>query len=252
MRHEKSSKANSIFVGSHHITPETKPLTKEFLDAVRKGELEKTKSALNQNPSLINAKDEKGISAVLLAAYHGHQNIAEFLASNKPNINIFEASTTGKTERVRALINKEPELVNSYSTDGFTPLHLASFFGHAETVKMLLERKAPVNAVAKNPTKVMPLHSALAGDENSIIEMLVNHGADVNAAQQAGYTPLHEAAQSGNLQAAILLLGHGARVNVKADSGKTPLGLTMMEGREAGSKEDRGRVAEFLRDHGAV
>ncbi len=85
-----------------------------------------------------------------------------------------------------------------------------------------------------------------------IIEMLVDHGADVNAAQQAGFTPLHEAAQSGNLQAAILLLSHGAKINVKADNGKTPLALTLVEGREAGSKEDRDRVAEFLRDHGAL
>jgi uncharacterized protein len=227
-------------------------LTNEFLAAVKKGELEKTKSALMKDPSLINAQDEKGISAVLLAAYHGHRDIAEFLASNKPNMNIFEASTTGKTDRARALINKEPQLVNSYSSDGFTPLHLAAFFGRPETVKMLLEKKAQVNAVAKNSTRVMPLHSALAGGDMPIIEMLVDHGADVNASQQAGYTPLHEAAQSGNLQAAILLLSHGAKINVKADNGKTPLALTMMEGREAGSKEDRERVSEFLRDHGAA
>ena len=96
-------------------------MTNEFLDAVRKGELEKTKLALRKDPSLINARDEKGISAVLLAAYHGHRHIAEFLASNKPNINIFEASTTGKTNRARALIIKDPELVNAYSIDGFTP-----------------------------------------------------------------------------------------------------------------------------------
>ncbi len=226
-------------------------MTKEFLEAVKKGELEKTRAALRKDPLLINAQDEKGISALLLAAYHGHRDLAEFLASNKPNMNIYEASTTGKTERAIALLSNEPELVNSYSNDGFTPLHLAAFFGRPETAKMLLERKAPVNAVAKNSTKVMPLHSALAGGSTPIAEMLVDHGADVNAAQQAGYTPLHEAAQSGNLQAAILLLGHGAKINAKTDNGKTPLALTTMEGREAGSKEDRERVAEFLRDHGA-
>ncbi len=227
-------------------------MTKEFLDSVKRGELEQTKTALRKDPSLINAQDEKGISAVLLAAYHGHRDLAEFLASNKPSVNIYEASTTGKTGQAIALLRKEPELVNSYSSDGFTPLHLASFFGRPETVKMLLESKAHVNAVAKNPTKVMPLHSALAGGSMPIIEMLVDHGADVNAAQQAGFTPLHEAAQSGNLQAAILLLSHGAKINVKADNGKTPLALTLVEGREAGSKEDRDRVAEFLRDHGAL
>lgn len=229
----------------------TRSMTAEFLEAVKKGNLEKVRASLHTDPTLLNAHDEKGLSAVLLAAYHGHKDIADFLASNKPNLNIFEASTAGKIERVRALISKEPQLVNSYSTDGFTPLHLASFFGHAEIVKMLLEKKVSVNAVAKNPTKVMPLHSALARGEMPIIEMLVDHGAEINASQQAGYTPLHEAAQSGNLQAAILLLSHGANINPKADNGKTPLALTMIEGREAGSKEDRERVAEFLRDHGA-
>ncbi len=227
-------------------------MTKEFLDSVKKGEMEQTKAALRRDHSLINAQDEKGISAILLAAYYGHRDLAEFLASNKPGMNIYEASATGKTDWALALIRKDAGLVNSVSPDGFTPLHLASFFGRVETVKMLLERKAPVNLVAKNSTKVMPLHSALAGGSMPIIEMLVDHGADVNAVQQAGFTPLHEAAQSGNLQAAILLLSHGARINVKTDNGKTPLALTMMEGREAGSKEDRDRVAEFLRDHGAI
>ncbi len=218
---------------------------------MRRGDLEEIKASLRKNPSLVNALDEKGISAVLLAAYHGHRDLAEFLASNKPNINIYEASASGKIEQVRSLLGKEPQLVSSYSADGFTPLHLASFFGHTEIVKILLERKAMVNAVAKNPTKVMPLHSALARGEMPIIELLVTHGADVNATQQGGFTALHAAAQSGNLQATILLLSHGAKIDAKAENGKTPLALTSTEGREAGSKDDRDHVAEFLRDHGA-
>ncbi len=222
----------------------------EFLEAVKKGDAERVRALFQKDSSLANAQDQKGVSAVLLASYHGHKDLAELLASRKPDLNILEASATGKTSRISLLIRKDPASVNSYSSDGFTALHLAAFFGGAEAVRLLLENKAPVNAVAKNPMKVTPLHSALARNDLPVVELLVAHGADVNATQQNGYTPLHEAAQNGNLQAIILLLSHGAKINAKTEDGKTPLALTTIDSREAGSREDRERVAEFLRDHG--
>lgn len=225
-------------------------MAEEFLEVVKKGDTERVRALIQKDQSAGNAIDPKGVSAVLLASYFGHTDLADFLASRKPDLNIFEASATGKTSRISHLIRKDPASINSYSSDGFTALHLAAFFGGAAAVQLLLENKASVNAVAENPMKVTPLHSALARNDLPVVELLVAHGADVNATQQGGYTPLHEAAQNGNLEATILLLSHGAKINAKTENGKTPLALTMIDSHEAGSREDRERVAEFLRDHG--
>ena len=47
-------------------------------------------------------------------------------------VGIFAAAAKGQTAELQSLIEKDPELVNAYSPDGFTPLGLAAFFGHAE------------------------------------------------------------------------------------------------------------------------
>jgi uncharacterized protein len=99
--------------------------------------------------------------------------------------------------------------------------------------------------------KVMPLHSAAARSQIEISELLLSHGANVNARQEGGFAPLHEAAQSGNLRMAELLLKHGADVDAMTDKGKTPLALTKEERREAGPKEEREHVASFLIANGA-
>jgi uncharacterized protein len=145
---------------------------------------------------------------------------------------------------------KNPSIVNSFSGDGFTALHLAAFFGHKDAVRFLIEKGADVNAVAKNMMKVMPLHSAVAHNQVEISEMLVQRGADVNATQEGGITPLHESAQNGNVEITELLIENGAKVNARTTDGRTPFALTGTEGREAGPKEKRAKVAEILREHG--
>ena len=227
-------------------------MSEEFFNAIKEGESARVEQMVNRNPSLVNAKDSQGMSPVTVATYYGRSKIAEVLVSQGATLTLHEASMAGKLEIVKSLIARNPADVNSYSLDGFTPLHLAAFFGRVEIVRYLLVVGADANAVAKNMMKVMPLHSAVAHNQLEISELLIAQGADVNARQEGGFVPLHEAAQSGNLEIARLLLKHGAEVNAKSDNGKTPLALTREEGPEAGKKEDRERVAVFLIKSGAV
>ena len=45
---------------------------------------------------------------------------------------MFEAATFGDLDRLTELLAEDPELVDAISGDGFTPLHLAAFFGQSD------------------------------------------------------------------------------------------------------------------------
>ena len=154
------------------------------------------------------------MSELLQAIYQGDQAKADELLAADPELDVFEAAAVGRADRVRELLDGDPSLTNAWAEDGFQPLGLASFFGHTETVRMLLEQGAEVNSASRNEMKVMPLHSAAAtGDPDAryeIAKLLLEHGADANARQQDDFTPLMAADQSGDERLIRLLEEHGA------------------------------------------
>ena len=153
------------------------------------------------------------MSDVLEAMYRGDRGEAERLATGR-ELDIFEASALGEAERVRRLVAADPSLANAWAADGFQPLGLASFFGHQETARVLVEAGSEVNSASRNPMKVMPLHSAAAAQDpdvrHSIAKLLLDAGADPNARQQDDYTPLMAADQHGDARLRELLVAHGA------------------------------------------
>ena len=137
-----------------------------------------------------------------------------------------------------------------------TPLHVASSsLISAESVRLLIEHGA--DATAKNETRRTPLHlvsswvSAIARvsslirrraeiigqvdcDWNSsgwdvtkaeTVQLLIEHGADVTAKDEASSTPLHLACSHGSAKTVQLLIEHGADVAAQDESHRTPLHL---------------------------
>jgi len=198
-------------------------MNQEFIDAATQGNVAKVKEMLQGDPSLAQSRDEKGLSVVLKATYYGKRDVVEALLASGVELNIFEAAATGQTDRVRALIEREPALVDSYSPDGFAPLSLAAFFGHPDTVDALLAAGAEVSAPSRETMKLTPLASALATGHNQIARTLIEHGANVNAKGDTDVTPLHTAAARGNIEAATFLLEHGADINATTTDGKKPI-----------------------------
>lgn len=224
---------------------EDSAMSQEFMNAVAQGDAAEVKEMLARNPRLARSKDEKGVSAILKATYHRKTDVVRLLLDSGCEIDIFEAAATGQTERARALIERDPALANVFSADGFTPLALAVFFGHRDTVEALLAAGADVNATSRESMKVTPLQSAAAAREVAIARVLIAHGANVNARDgESKFTPLHEAAATGQIDLATLLLDQGADVNARMSDGKTPLGFAL--------ERNQTEMAAFLRARGAV
>lgn len=154
-------------------------------------------------------------SDVLRALYQGQKAQAEALAdAKKENITLFEAAALGRARDVAVLLHMRRELALDFTPEGFTPLHLAAFFGHHYCVRLLLDERADPNAVSKNALALTPLHSATANHDEAtaepIVAALLNAGADPNAKQAGGFTPLHAAQDNQHARVERLLRAKGA------------------------------------------
>ena len=145
------------------------------------------------------------------ALYGGDRARADELAAGA-ELDIDEASSLGRADRVRELLQDDPTLATRRSSDGFTPLHYAAFFGTAEVAALLLAQGADPGAVAENEMRVQPLHSAAAVQATETARLLLDAGADPNARQEGGFRPIDAAVQSGNEELYALLVERGAEL----------------------------------------
>ena len=86
---------------------------------------------------------------------------------------------------------------------------------------------------ARDDTHSTPLHIASSKRSAETVDLLIQNGADVNAQNVNGSTPLHVAASSHlALEGTIvrLLLRRGANVDAKDSEGRTPLDIALLEG----------------------
>jgi ankyrin repeat protein len=168
-------------------------------------------------------------SKVLAALYHNRRDEARQLAEGTA-LTIWEAAALGRDERVGQLLDADPALATAWSPDGYPPVGLAAFFAGASTVRLLLDRGAAVDAAARNPMKVQPLHAAVGARNADSVALLLERGADVNARQQVGYTPLMGAAAAGRQDLVGLLLRHGADPSLQSEDGKTAADIAREHG----------------------
>ena len=162
-------------------------MSNKVFEAIRSGDGAAVRRQLAIDPAAAEARDEQGISALLFALYHRQEDLARAIRSSLSATDLWEAAALGEVDRLRALLDAEPEAAGRFSADGFTPLHLAAFFRRAETLRLLLQRGADPDAVARNPMSVRPLHSAVAGGDEACVEELLAAGADPDGRQQKGF-----------------------------------------------------------------
>lgn len=197
--------------------------TESIRAAVSNRDLSSVERLLRETPDLAQAKTKDGVSLLLSAKYVGADDIANLIAAARDDLDIFEASATGNLLRVHDLVAMEWAMLEQFSPDGFTPLHLAVFFKHAGVARFLLANGANADVVARNSSAVRPIHSAAATRDAGTVRVILAAGADPNARQAGGHTALHSAILHRNVPMVIALLAAGTDPTIGNDKEQSPM-----------------------------
>ncbi|XP_074815167.1 poly [ADP-ribose] polymerase tankyrase-2 isoform X3 [Natator depressus] len=174
------------------------------------------------DPSIVSLQ---GFTALQM----GNESVQQLLQEGIPLSNsdadrqLLEAAKAGDVDTVKKLCTIQS--VNCRDIEGrqSTPLHFAAGYNRVSVVEYLLQHGADVHA--KDKGGLVPLHNACSYGHYEVAELLVKHGAVVNVADLWKFTPLHEAAAKGKYEICKLLLQHGADSTKKNRDGNTALDL---------------------------
>jgi 26S proteasome non-ATPase regulatory subunit 10 len=140
---------------------------------------------------------------------------ALFEAAGKGNVAVIEKLSEEDLKKSRLLRNEDER----------TLLHVAAANGHVDAVKAIVEGASDTKSLVNVSDEEgwTPLHSAVSGGRDAVVEVLIALGADVGAANNGGRTALHYAASKNHIEIANLLIRSGAKINKKDSVGCTPL-----------------------------
>jgi hypothetical protein len=125
------------------------------------------------------------------------------------------------------------------------PLHDAAYAGDTAMVRQLLKRGA--NIEEKNENGMQPLQLAAIMGHNETVELLLDHGANINARRNpAGETPLTQAVEGGQPETVKLLLCRGADPDLVTRDGMTALKFARVWGNMAPKERDKYAEIERL------
>lgn len=197
-------------------------MTQQLIQSAEAGDLATVTQLLKAGADL-NGRDERGRTAVMAATHTNQVEIVRVLIEAGADINIRDnrsdnpflyASAEGLFEIVKLTIDAQadPRLTNRF---GGTALIPAAERGHVEIVRELLTRTdVDVNHI-NNLGWTALLEAIILSDggerHQQIVQLLVDHGADVNLADGNGVTPLAHARQRGFEKIVEILLKAGAR-----------------------------------------
>lgn len=209
----------------------------ELHDAVVSNDENAVRTILQTAPSYdVNRRDEKGRTALWVAANAGHDKIVEILCDrDEIDVNskgeafynpLLCATLNGHDRVVQILLDKDIE-INPKTVEGFTPLMLSASQGNETIVKMLLDHDQ-TDLGSSMPT---PLSLAISNGHMAIGWQLLNAEMDRNPMSCAGRTPLSWASESDNKNAAQLILEMpGTNPNLHDQDGRTPMSRAAEQG----------------------
>ena len=146
----------------------------------------------------------------------------DFQLSNVATDTAFlSACEGGHVTEVDCLLHALPNPDAREGQNNCTGIHLAAMNGHSDVVRLLLEAGADKDAAMQHGTTA--LHPAAANGHSDVARLLLEAGADNDAAMQHGTTALHKAALHGHLDVVRLLLEARADKDAVMQDGTTAL-----------------------------
>jgi len=143
---------------------------------------------------------------------------------------LFKGCAKGETALVKSLLDSKKVGLDCMDEEGNTPLHWATVGGHVELTQLLVDHGADVEAKSKDG--FTPLHSVAQEDHYKIMEVLLNAKAkvDVPNIEDNCNTTLHYTACWGAVECTKLLIARGATIDAKAADLSTPLSFAAEKG----------------------
>jgi ankyrin repeat protein len=167
------------------------------------GKLEACRLLLEHNAE-VDSQNDNGSTPFLISSKHGHRDVARLLLDHNADV------------RVR-------------NTNGNTPLHFAASDGYLEVCRILLERNAEVDS--RNNGGLTPFFRAWKlGRNPDILQLFLEHDADMRVHDSRKNTPLHFAAQNGLLEVARQLLERNVEVDPRNNDETTPFLTALANG----------------------
>ena len=75
-----------------------------MMEAITKGDRARVAELLTDDPATASERTPEGISLIVLAMYHRQPDIASLIASQREDLDVFEACCIGDLDRVRELV----------------------------------------------------------------------------------------------------------------------------------------------------
>src|SRR5678816_3355845 len=130
--------------------------TADVMKAIQTDDAKSLKNILSQQPELALARDANGNSPFLMSAYFGRSEMLQTLLDLGVKPDVYEACAAGRIDEVQHFIRENRNRVNERSHDGWTPLHLAAFFGHLNIARALLDAGAGMLIISNNNEANLP------------------------------------------------------------------------------------------------
>jgi len=193
--------------------------------AARGGQVERVREMIEQDPSLVHARNQKGATPLYLAGcvygtFPEGEQVVHLLREHGAEMDFFVACTFGWIDEVNQMLDADPSLAMTTDPEGMTALHWV----------------------------VRPRRNAASPDDSvKITKRLLELGVDVHATnpQEEGMTALHHCGEwSAYAQQVDLILEAGGDLHAKTPNGWTPLDYAI-------DRERKGMI-KSLKARGAV
>ncbi|XP_046359210.2 ankyrin-3-like isoform X1 [Haliotis rufescens] len=188
----------------------------------------------------IDVKGGNDMTALMYSSYLGHTDLAVTLLKRGANPELLDEEGDnclhltcrgGSVDLAKSLIAETLD-VNKRGEHGRTPLMYASYNGHEDIVKLLLEKGALPNPdVSSIDQKDNCLHLACVKGEIRIVQILLDEGKmDIEVTGQRNRTPLMYACRNGQFETAKKLVARHANTSVLDETSFSCLHLAAMKG----------------------